>query len=138
MEMNIEKLVEAQVIRELEAMDLRSIIDGQIIKEVRSSFERLLKPKCAEVAQALIENEIEECLDGEINTDDGWGKKGHYESFSDLFKKTIKEKLNGTWEMKKVIENLVKERCSSLIKGEYDKICEKITDEITKSKIVKG
>ena len=40
-------------------------------------------------------------------------------------------------EIKKTIEKLVEARCESLIKQDYNRICEKITDEITKSKLVK-
>jgi hypothetical protein len=42
-----------------------------------------------------------------------------------------------TREVKKTIEKLVGQRCESLIKQDYNRICEKITDEITKSKLVK-
>jgi len=137
MDIDMDKLVEAQVRRELEAMDLRSIIDAQICSEIKAVFKEMLKPKCVTSAEALIESEIEKCMDKEVETDDGWGKKNKYESFEMLFRKTIKGKLNGSWEMKRVIENLVKERCASLMKKEYGAVCEKITDELTKSRLVK-
>ena len=90
MEMNIEKLVEAQVRRELECMDFRSIIDAQIRDEVRSIFKSTVMPKCKEVANGMIEAEISACLDGEVFTDDGWGKKETHGSFESMFKKTSK------------------------------------------------
>ena len=132
MELDMEKLVEAQVRRELEAIDLRSIVQAQIIAEIKDVFKQTVAPKCKEVAGARIEAEIEKCLDGEVHTDDGWGKRKQYSSFEDLFKATLKERLDGTWEMKQTITRLVEKRCASLIKQEYDKVCDKALEEYYK------
>lgn len=137
MEMNIEKLVENRVAEEIEQMDIAAMMDGHLRDAIRRQLQTTFQSACERKAKAMIEDVLNKFMDEPVETDDGWGDKEHYDSFTDLFRKKVKQALDSSWDVKRTIEKLVDARCNSLIKQDYDRICEKITDEITKSKLIK-
>lgn len=138
MQMNIEALVESQVTRELREMNLREIIAAEVREMISTDVGKEIVQSVKDVAKDMIAEEVRKTLDGEIRTDDGWGHKNSYPSFEVLFKNAFKEAMDKKYEVKKEIEHQVKMRVDSLIKQDYNRVLEKITDEITKSKLVKS
>lgn len=138
MELNIETLVEAQVKRELEELGLKFIVENEVRSTISKGIGKEIVSNVAAVANQMIAEEVRKALDGEVATDDGWGHRKTYSSFEELFRETFKAKMNSTYDVKKEIEQLVKERVDSLVRQNYNRVLEKITDEITKSKLVKN
>ena len=137
MEMDIEILVANKVEAEIERMDIATIIEHHVRSMIQKELGKTLIGVCEDKAKAMIEEEIERVLDGTVETDDGWGKKNQYDSFTSMFRMIVKKQMDSSWDVKRTIGKLVENRCASLIKQDYNKICEKITDEITKSKLIK-
>lgn len=135
--MNIESLVETQVKRELEDLDLKSIVESEVRSVISKGIGKEIVSNVAAVANQMIAEEVRKALDGEVSTDDGWGHRKTYSSFEELFRETFKAQMNSTYDVKREIERLVKERVEALIRRDYNRVLEKITDEITKSKLVK-
>lgn len=94
----------------------------------RDILKSKLDGKAEKIIDEMIKTELKVALDNEINTDDGWGKKEHYENFESLFKTKFKEKMNKDWEMKRVIERAVEERLDKLFKERTKEVTEKIHD----------
>ena len=138
MDLNIESLVEAQVKRELENMDLREIVENEVRRVVSNGIGKEIVSKVSLLADQMIAEECRKELDGEVETDDGWGHRKTYSSFEELFRETFKNRMNSSYDVKREIEKLVKERVESLIKQDYNKVLEKIVDELSKSKLVKN
>lgn len=137
MELNIETLVEAQVKRELEETDIKGVIEATVRDSIRNGVGKEIISGVNAVAKHMIAEEVRKALDGEVRTDDGWGKRNVYTSFEELFRATFKKAIDDKYEVKKEIERLVKQRVESLIKQDYNRILEKIVDDITASKLVK-
>lgn len=101
------------------------------LKEViKDKIQNKLETFTNEYIKGKIDEAIDLVLKGEIKTDDGWGKKEHYDSFEDMFKVKFNEKLNNTWEIKRIIENTVKERLDNLFKEKTKEITAKIQDMV--------
>lgn len=137
MELNIESLVETQVKRELEEMDLRGIVESEVRSAISKGIGKEIVSNVAAAAKDMMAEEVRKAIDGEITTDDGWGHRKTYASFEELFKQTFKSQMDAKYEVKREIERLVKERVESLIRQDYNRVLEKITDEISKSRLVK-
>lgn len=137
MDINIVSLIEQQVQRELEDMDLRGIIEDQLRKTVASEAGKQMVGAIKQTAEELIREEITNTLNGKVETNDGWGKKESYPSFEDMFRKTFKAKMDSTYEVKKEIEKLVKARVDLLMKQESDSVIERIVDTLTQSRLTK-
>lgn len=137
MDVNLEGMIRLAVDKELENSDIPYIVQVQLQKFVSGKIEEQVGEQIKSTVKIFIEDEIHKALSCEVITDDGWGKKTTHKSFEDLFRASFKKAMDDKYEVKKMIENLVHQRVNSLIKQEYDKALEKITDEITKSRIVK-
>ena len=137
MELNIETLVETQVKQEMEEMDLKGIIEAEVRHSISNGVGKEIVSSVNAVAKHMIAEEVRKALDGEVKTDDGWGQRVVYKSFEELFRSTLKKNMDEKYEVKKEIERLVKQRVESLIKQDYNRILEKIVDDITASKLVK-
>lgn len=137
MEIDFESVVERLVSAELREVDI-----GYMVREVVSSFitsevRKQISVVVSEQAESLVAAQLSALLDGEVTTDDGWGKRKHYESFDALFKETLHNNLNNSYEVKKTIDKQVSSRVDALIKQDLNAVVEKIVDELTKSKLVK-
>lgn len=137
MDLNIEGLVSKQVRLELEGMDLPGIIESEVRQCIASGVGKEIVASVSAVAKHMIAEEVRKALDGEVKTDDGWGKKNAYPNFEQLFRQKFKAAMDDTYEVKRVIEKQVAERVQSLIKQDYNKVIEKIVDEISKTRLVK-
>ena len=137
MELNLQQIIENQVKCELEEMDLRAIIENEVRKNISKGAGKEIVETISSVSQDMISEEISKVFDGEVNTDDGWGKKESYPSFADLFKKTLKREMDNTYRVKNEIEKQVKTRVASLIKQDYAKVVTKIVDEISQTTLKK-
>ena len=97
-------------------------------------FRDVIREKLSSKADKLIteklESEIQNVLNGEINTDDGWGKRKHWDSFEDLFKDKFKEKMDKDWDMRRTIEKTIEERIDQLFKARTKEITEKIQNMV--------
>ena len=131
--MEIEKLIEKQIA----GIDYEYLVRDEIRRSLTDNIKREIHSVIKNRVEELINLEIDIVLSGEVFTDDGWGKKGKYNSFADLFKSTFQEKLNSSWDMKRLLENKVKERVSALFENKKAEAVEKVVDEMTKSKLVK-
>jgi hypothetical protein len=130
--MDIERLVEEQI-ADIDFTNLCSAIVEKIIrKELFDSIEKAVKSK----VDTLIYDGIDDVFNKPVMTDDGWGKREQYGCFEDLFKKVLKEKLEGSWEAKRMLEKAIKERTDALVTTEWKRVIQKIVDELTHSKVV--
>ena len=89
-----------------------------------------------------VEKEIQNILNNEITTDNGWGKREHWDNFEALFKSKFNEKMNKDWEMQRTIKDTIEKRLDNLFKEKTKKITEKIQDmvldELLKEEIENG
>jgi ATP-dependent protease HslVU (ClpYQ) ATPase subunit len=133
MEINIEDLVRGRI----EDMDLRcmvkDIIESLISTDVRAEIKNVVQRECLRI----VESEIVKYLNGEVKTDDGWGKQEKFVSLEDRFRKELAEKLKGSWEATRVIERHLKERVDSIMKTQMSEVVEKIVNELTGSYLKK-
>ena len=131
--MEIEKLIEKQIA----GIDYEYLVRDEIRRSLTGDIKREIHSVIKNRVEELINLEIDIVLSGKVFTDDGWGKKGQYDSFETLFKSVFHEKLNSSWDMKRLLENKVKERVSALFENKKAEAVEKVVDEMTKSKLVK-
>jgi hypothetical protein len=133
MEINIEKLVAERI----EDMDLdhvvKEIVGGLITKDVKESITKNVKEECL----VMIRERINVILNGPVTTDDGWGKREAYPSFTDLFKKEMAARMNDSYEVKREIGKQVETRVKSIMDNQYKEVIEKIVNELTGSYLKK-
>ena len=120
----IEKIIRENIESRLADFDYSVVISDFVRKIARDKIESIVNIKINEI----IDNEIKNVLAGEIDTDNGWGDRKHYNSFEDLFKLTFNEKLNSTWEIKRVIEKTIQDNVDKLIKNKAKELTTKIQD----------
>lgn len=114
----IEKIVRENIENKLEDYDFsylfRDVIRGKLTQKADNIIDDMLK------------EEIQNVLNNEINTDDGWGRREHWDNFEALFKTKFNEKMNKDWEMRQIIETTIKNRLNELFKSKTKEITEKI------------
>lgn len=103
-------------------------------EDVKEVIHKKVESKLSSKINSYIENKIDEAIDqvlkGEINTDDGWGKREHFNSFEDMFKQRFNKKLNEDWEIRNIISKTVKERLDELFKKKAKEVSTKIQDMV--------
>ena len=120
-------MIDEKYVQELIKTNIESQIkhyDFQYV--VQDIVEREMKTKIHEITDEMIKEQVKIVLDSEINTDNGWGKREHWDSFEDMFKDKFLEKLNSDWEIKRVIENTVRDRLNVLFQSKTKELTEKI------------
>jgi len=137
MDLNIESIIEKQVVMEISGHNIEEIVKNEIRKIIASGVGKEIIASVNSVAKHMIAEEVRKALDGEVKTDDGWGKRESYPSFEELFRKTFKREMESKYEVKKEIEQQVSVRVKSLVQQDYNKVIEKIVDEISKTRLVK-
>lgn len=120
----IEKIIRDNIENQLKGFDYKEIIRDY----VRNIASVEIRELCKKHIQSIIESEIQKVMLGEIDTDNGWGERHHYNSFEDLFKEVFHKKLNENWEIKRVIETTVNQRIDELIKKKTKEMTNKIQD----------
>lgn len=103
-------------------------VDRAIENVVKDKIKDKLDTFSNEYIKKKINESIDYVLKGEIDTDDGWGKRKHYDSFEDMFKARFNEKLNTDWEMRRIIETTVKERLDTLFKSKTKEVTQKVQE----------
>ncbi len=136
MELNIESIVEKQVNREIQDIDIEGIIKSQIRDIIANGVGKEIVASVAAVSKHMIAEEVRMALDGEVKTDDGWGKRAVYPSFEELFRTTFRKDMEAKYEVKREIEKQVAARVQSLVKQDYNKVIEKIVNELSGTKLV--
>ena len=111
---------------------LRESVNDIVLDIVSKDVREQIKLKVKESINIIISEEISKVLAGEIHTDDGWGRKESYVSFEMLFKKSFREKLNDSWDMKKTIENHIKQYTEKLFKDSYQDVANKMAEVLLK------
>lgn len=135
-DLNIEAIVEKAVESEITQIDIDGIIRSELRKIVRESFAKKAEEMISDAASEFITVEIGKVMQGEIVISDGYHSKKH-ESFEVFVKSEFAKRLNDSYQVKNVIENLTKQRVDLLMKHEYAKVTEKIVDVLTQSTLVK-
>ena len=131
--MEIEKLIQDQI----SDIDYTYLVRDEIRRSLTADIKREINNVIKNKIEEIIGLEIDIVMSGEVSTDDGWGKKAQFKSFEDLFKTTFSAKLNSSWDVKRMLEQKVKERVAALYENNKAAAVEKIVDEMTKSKLVK-
>lgn len=134
MELTVERLVRERI----DQMDIEYYVRESVRALVSDQVKAAIKPILDQELKIIIQNEIEIIFTTEVTTDDGWGNRVTYSTFEALFKAEFQKKLNDTYQVKRTIEGLVKDRVTALINQEYSTVVETIVDTITKSKLVKN
>lgn len=122
----LEKIVRENIENQLKDYDFSNQI-GEIFRDI---LRDKLELKVNKFINEKLKVEIQNILNGEIDTDDGWGKREHWDSFEAMFKSKFYEKLNNTWRMKEVIGKIVEERLDKLFKEKTKEMTEKIQDMV--------
>jgi len=125
MDIDIKDLIKEAI----ENIDVSSLVRIEIRELITQQVQKLIDQK----ASSLIIGEIQNVLNGKVKTDDGWGKKFEYDSFADLFKKKLLEKMNDSWDIKRNIESIIKSRVDDLFKNEYKSTANFMADRLLKS-----
>lgn len=131
--MEIEKLIQDQIAD----IDYKYLVVDEIRRSLTADIKREIHAVIKTRVEELLNLEIDIVMSGKVFTDDGWGKKNTFNSFEDLFKATLKAKLDSSYDMKRLLEKKVKERVSALFENNKNAVVERVVDEMTKSKIVK-
>lgn len=118
----IEKIVRENIENQLEDFDFTYLF--------RDELRPLLQNKANKIIDEKLKEEIENVLNKEIDTDNGWGKRKHWDSFEDMFKSKFNEKMNSDWDMKRTIEKTVENRIDELLKKKTKEITIKIQDMV--------
>jgi hypothetical protein len=126
MEINVEELLKEQI----EQIDVQETARCEIRRLIIAKAEKTIVEMVKDEAAKLVKDAIAECLNGVVKTDDGWGKKAEYGCFGDLFKKTVKEKMESSWDVKRNIEDVIKRRVSDLFGVETQKLADYLTQQI--------
>lgn len=110
--------------------------------------ERLIKQKVEEVIEKLIAKEvvdywkaisstnnyfkekINEIMNEPITTDNGWGDRKTYSNFEELFKKTLKSKVDNSYEISNTVKRCVEDRINELIKTQSKELMAKVQEQI--------
>jgi hypothetical protein len=83
----------------LEKEEMQELLQERTRNAIVEATSYVIQARIRERVESLIERDIDEVvkqtLSGAVLTDDGWGKKEQYESFETLYKKRLKEELNG-------------------------------------------
>lgn len=135
MELDITSIIEKQVKQEIADIDMGYIIKSQIRDIIANGVGKEIVATIAATAKDMIAEEVRKALDGEVKTDDGWGKHQSYPSFEGLFKTTFRKAMEEKYEVKREIEKQVAARVQSLVKQDYNKVIEKIVNEISGTKL---
>jgi uncharacterized membrane protein YheB (UPF0754 family) len=133
----MESMVETLVKQRIDQMDIEYIVRDSVRGLVTEQAKAAIKPIMDKELSIIISKEIESIFTTEVKTDDGWGNSKIFPTFEELFKSEFKRKLNDQYQIKTVINTLVKERVTSLINQDYAKVVETIVDTLTASKLVK-
>ena len=120
----IEKIIRENIESRLADFDYNVVISDFVREIARGEIKSIVNIKINEI----IDNEIKNVLTGEIDIDNGWGNRKHYNSFEELFKLTFNEKLNSTYEIKRVIEKTIQDHVDKLIKNKTKELTTKIQD----------
>jgi hypothetical protein len=126
MEINIEQLLKDQI----EQVDLQETVRCEIRRLITARAEKTIESMVKDEAAKLVKDAIAVCLSGVVKTDDGWGKKAEYGCFGDLFKKTVKEKMESSWDIKRNIEDEIKRRVNDLFGIETQKLADYLAQQI--------
>ena len=126
--MDIEKYINSQ----LEAIDIREIVVSEVHQAVSEDIRRKISEVIRTKINSIVDDEIELVLSEGITTDDGWGKRVQYASFEELFKKEFREKMDGSWEVRKIIDKAVRDKVSTLFNASFKEVSEKIVAELVK------
>lgn len=122
----IEKILRENIENQLKDYDfnyqIREIIRDIFIEKIELNVNKIIDKK--------LEVEIQNVLKGEIDTNDGWGRKKHWDSFETMFKSKFNEKMNEDWGMKTLIRTTIEERLDRLFKEKTKDVTEKIQDMV--------
>jgi hypothetical protein len=122
----------------IEQIDVEGIVKEYVRERVAVVVSESIKKEIQNTTQLLIEriiiSEAETILTGEIKTDDGWGHKREWPSFRDMFKQRFAEKLNGSFEIKKIIESSVQKKMDVLFREEAGRISQALIKVLTENK----
>lgn len=122
----VEKIIKEAIGDYLNERTIKAVLKEVVKDFVRKEFVSYFSAESNKYVNNLIEEEIKNILSQEVNTDDGWGRTSHYDSFKDLFKAEFRKKLDSTWEMKNIIERAVKDEMKKLFEEKAKEITPKI------------
>ena len=137
MDLNIEELVTKQVSLEVSELDIQGMVREVVAKHVEHHTGGVIRNLVTEAAKERVYELLEQSLESEVRTDNGWGQKETYKTFEDMVRQVFKKALDDKYEVKRVLEQLVSQRVTALLSGERNAVVEKVVDELTHSKLVK-
>ena len=109
---------------------IKAVLKEVVGDFVREKFSYYFQYETNKYINNLLEEEIKNALDQEVNTDDGWGKKAHYDSFRDFFKSEFKKRMDSNWEIKSTIQKTVEDRLKKLFEERAKEVSTKIQDMV--------
>lgn len=125
--MTIEDLIKEQI----EKLDIKSLVMSEIRRLVSDDVKRSIAKTTDDEIQKIIKTEIEICLQKPVQTDDGWGQNKTYTSFEEMFKIHFKGALDKSYDIKRTIENHVKQECDKLVKQNTTQIVDALKKQLT-------
>ena len=128
MNLDLEKLVKEQIAN----LDIEQMVREEIRKLISEDSKRKIFKMVDEKVKEMIANEITIQLDKPIMTDDGFGRRENYPDFETLFRTAIIKRMNESWEVKRTIENIVKNRVDDLFKNKQKEVAAKMAEELLK------
>jgi len=114
----------------LEDVDVNKLVKEVIKSEITTNIRSTINEIISKNANDLILKEITSVIKNPIETDDGWGNTKKYTTFKDLFKKELREKLNDSYQIRRTIENIVKDYVNKLFNEEYKNTVNNILESI--------
>jgi len=118
--MELDKLIQDHVEEKLQEISIPHLVSVVIRQKVTSEVSATINGIVKSQLEKLIRDEINSIFDGgEITTDDGYNPPIKYKNFEALMKKTLHDKLNNGYQIKRHVESAVKSAVESLYKDEH-------------------
>ena len=125
--MTFEQFLEKQI----QGVDLEEIVRQEIRNMISADTRAAIRDIVNKKIETMIVDEFETVISGKVETDDGFGDRQEFESFEELFKKTFRERLNKTYEVKRLLDNLMKDRIDRFLNDNRKDVVKKFVDEVT-------
>lgn len=132
MEKEIDELLEGLIKEKVESY----VTEGLITKRIDIIIKDVLKEKIVNYFNLVsattdfFKDKINEILNQPIKVDNGWGDRKTYSSFEELFKTTLKEKIDSDYTISNTVKECVKNRIDKLIETKANELMKEVEKQV--------
>lgn len=126
MQLNIEKTIQ----QKLNDLDITFLVRDAVNTIVKNETQIVIGKILERETEKIITENIKYYLKDSVSINDGWGAIKTFATFEEMFKQELKKKMDNEYKIKKVIENIIDNKVSELMKSRYDEVKDKIVNEL--------